>query len=87
MDLDGPEIFDQEYLLMFPSGSREAVPSSRRLSCGNVIIVSLPALAMGSLFSVMQVSHNFSDFRQEEKVDPIRIQMRKKKCDLSFITN
>jgi hypothetical protein len=39
---------------MLPSGSKEAVPLSKKLSEGNTIIVSAPAFATGHLLSSAQ---------------------------------
>jgi hypothetical protein len=49
----GPEIFFQLYAIIVPSGSLEPVPSNTTLSVGKTIDLSLPALAIGGLFSVI----------------------------------
>jgi hypothetical protein len=38
--------------VIVPSGSVDADPSSVTLSLGKVMVVSLPAIAMGGLFSL-----------------------------------
>jgi hypothetical protein len=51
---------------MAPSGSKEALPSSNKLSRGSTRIVSLPARAIGGLLVAAHPSQEYS-FMHEER--------------------